>query len=70
MQSRMTTPNRLKELRLAQGLVLRELAKVLGVDIRTVHRHERGESEVPDAMKVRYAAIFGVSVPFFMRWDS
>ena len=63
-------PNRLKELRSAQGFRLLDMGEQMGVALRTVNRWERMETQIPDHQKVRLAALFGVTVAYLMRWDT
>ena len=63
-------PNRLKELRSAQGLRLLDLGEQMGVALRTINRWERMETQIPDHQKVRLAAAFGVTVPYLMQWEA
>ena len=62
-------PNRLAELRRAQGLTLETLSRTLGVAQSTVNRWERGQTGIPDRYKLDLAEIFAVSVPFLMGWE-
>jgi transcriptional regulator with XRE-family HTH domain len=62
--------NRIRKLRQAAGLSLRELAGEVGIDESTLSRWERGETKrLPDDDKLtRLGARLGVTVPYLMGW--
>lgn len=66
----MPTTNRLAELRTAAGITQAGLAHEMGVNTSTVWRWEQGRRTMPDAVKLRLAARFGVSVSDLMGWES
>lgn len=63
-----TTPNRLKELRLAAGLSRPALGRELNVDPMSLFRWENGGRGIKDERKLQLAAYFGVSVCYLMGW--
>lgn len=64
------TPNRLRELRIAHGLKLYEVAGIVGRDQSTVYRYERGLTPIPDDAKRALMQHYGVTAEHLMRWDS
>lgn len=63
------TSNRLRRLRIAQGLSPEELAVELGVSVTSLARYEKGQTGIADEKKLRCAQIFGVTVAYLMGWD-
>lgn len=63
---------RIKQLRLREGLTLKEVAKSLGISEATAQRYENenGIKNIPYESLEKYAALFGVSPSYFMGWDS
>lgn len=53
---------RLKELREAKGVTQEELAKVIGVNVRSVNRWEKGQSDIYLQKAIRIARFFEVSL--------
>lgn len=61
-------PNRLRELREAQGLRLEHLALEFDVSTKTIERWER--EGIPNLAKAnKLAKHFSVSTAFLLRWD-
>jgi len=52
----------LKDLRKNRGLSLREVARLTGFSLRTVHRHELGESSISLKQAQEYAKLYSVSI--------
>lgn len=63
------TGNRLKELRLEHGTLMRELSALTQRDQSMISRYETGQSGVPDDVKLALAKHYGVSVSYLMGWD-
>lgn len=63
------TPNRLAELRRQHGSRLIDVATVAGKDQSLIYRYEQGETQIPDDVKAKLAAYFGVSRAYLMGWD-
>jgi len=61
-------PTRLAELRQARGETQTDLAHAIGRSVSTVSRWEDGLRGIPDAMKERVAAHYGVSAAYLMGW--
>ena len=63
---------RIKQLRLQEGLTLKEVAKSLGISEATAQRYEseNGIKNIPYESLEKYAALFGVSPSYFMGWDN
>lgn len=57
-----STPNRIREWRLARGLTIEQLAELMQSNSQTVHRHETGNNEMTLARLERYAEVLGVKV--------
>lgn len=57
-----STPNRIREWRLARGLTIEQLAELMQSNSQTVHRHETGNNEMTLARLERYAEVLGVAV--------
>ena len=49
---------KLKELREAKGVTQEELAKVIGVNVRSVNRWEKGQSDIYLQKAIRIARVF------------
>lgn len=58
---------KLKELREAKGVTQEELAKVIGVNIRSVNRWEKGQSDIYLQKAIRIARFFEVSLDEFVK---
>lgn len=58
---------RLKELREAKGVTQEELAKVIGVNVRSVNRWEKGQSDIYLQKAIRIARFFEVSLDEFVK---
>lgn len=52
--------NRLRELRERSRLTQNELARLAGIDLTTVNRHENGSRMISRAMMLKYAKVFKV----------
>jgi transcriptional regulator with XRE-family HTH domain len=61
--------NRLRELREARGWKLYDVSVRVRVDPSTVHRWERGESTIPDRIKIALAEFYDVTPGYLMGWD-
>ena len=57
---------RLQELRKDSGLKQEELAKALGVSLSSVKAYEQGRSNPDDAVKVRIAQFFNISLDYLL----
>jgi transcriptional regulator with XRE-family HTH domain len=68
MAERNAPPARLQQLRTARGETLAQLATVVGRAEATVSRWETGHIGVPDAMKLKLAEHYGVTVADLMGW--
>lgn len=53
---------RLRQLRLEQGLVQRELASIAGIKIRSYQLYEQGKTEPSIDVLIKFADVFGVSL--------
>lgn len=53
---------KLKELREAKGVTQEELAKVIGVNVRSVNRWEKGQSDIYLQKAIKIARFFEVSL--------
>ena len=73
-------PNRLEQLRIAQGLSRKELAEQVAMSTyaprrgqpiseRTIRRWENGETPIPVDRLPELAVIFGCSIEHLMGWD-
>jgi transcriptional regulator with XRE-family HTH domain len=58
----MAASNRLRQLREAQGLSLRDLGRALGMSYAQLSKVETGDSGISDGRKRKIAAFFGVTV--------
>ena len=58
---------KLKELREAKGVTQEELAKVIGVNVRSVNRWEKGQSDIYIQKAIRIARFFEVSLDEFVK---
>ena len=65
----MVLTNRVRELRLARGASLADVANAIGMDRAQLHRVERGIAGCADEKKLLLAEYFGVGVAdlFFQR---
>ena len=61
--------NRLKELRKERGDTQSTIASLLGVNVKTVSRWEKGENEIKLAQANMLADYFGVSVGYLLGYD-
>ena len=61
--------NRIKEIRTAKGLTMREAAKQLGLAPSTYCNYETGEREPNSEMLIRLADFYGVSIDFMIGRD-
>ena len=60
----------LRELRLARGLTLEEVAKAVGTSKQTIHRYERGIiANIPDGKIEALARVYGVAPSYLMGWE-
>ena len=57
---------RLQELRVDRGLSQEALARELHVNKHSISSYERGKSEPSDALKIRMASFFGVSLDYLL----
>lgn len=57
-----SSPNRIREWRMARGMTIDELAQRMQSNSQTVHRHETGNNEMTLARLERYAEVLGVKV--------
>ena len=57
---------RLQELRKDNGLKQGELAKAIGVSLSSVKAYEQGRSSPDDAVKVRIAQLFNISLDYLL----
>ncbi len=57
---------RLRELRLKQGLKLKDVAEYLGVTLRAVCNYESGIREPSVAIIVKYCKLFNVSADYLL----
>ena len=57
---------RLQELRKDSGMKQRELAKSIGVSLSSVKAYEQGRSSPDDAVKVRIAQLFNISLDYLL----
>lgn len=64
-----TPPNRLRELRLASGLKIYDVAARIRRTTATIEHWERGETTVPDRMKFALAELYEVTPSYLMGWD-
>lgn len=55
-------PNNLTETRESRGLTLEVVAGVLGLEVASLSRYERGRRNVPDALKIHLAYYYDVPV--------
>lgn len=62
-------PNRLKALRTAAAMTQNDLATQLDVDRSMVSCWESLKYAIPDELKPKIAALFGVSPAHLMEWD-
>lgn len=60
---------RIKELRAASRLTLKEIASRLGVSEGTAQRYENTIKEIPYDIIVKYSKIFSVSPAYLMGWE-
>ena len=61
--------NRLKELREEKKITQQEVAEILGVNVKTVSRWEKGENEIKLAQANMLADYFNVSVPYLLGYS-
>ncbi len=61
---------RLKELRRAKGISMKELGEILGVSESTVSLYENMKREAPYSLLKRMAIFFGVSIDYILGFDS
>lgn len=59
--------NRLKELRIKQGLTQKELANIVGLTQSHYSKYERGELELGEQMIVVFSSFFNVSSDYLIR---
>ena len=57
---------RLRELRKEKKLSQRALAKILGVNQKTISSYENNYYEPPQVIQVKIAELFGVSVDYLL----
>ena len=62
----MATYPRLRELRVASGLTQRELADKLEMLQPQYFRYEQGTRDLPTALLIRLAELYGVSVDYIL----
>lgn len=62
----MTIGDRIKELRLEQGLNQRDLAAKMNISNSTLSQYETGQRAPSDDMKDRFACYFNVSIDYLM----
>lgn len=65
----MQAPNRIAELRAAGDLTQEQIAERVGRSASAVARWEAHINGIPDSLKPRIAAVFGVSVGYLMCWE-
>ncbi|EFV96561.1 putative transcriptional regulator [Streptococcus sp. 45] len=58
---------KLKELRQAKGMTQEELAKVIDVNVRSVNRWEKGQSDIYLQKAIKIARFFEVSLDEFVK---
>lgn len=58
---------KLKELREAKGVTQEELAKVIGVNVRSVNRWEKGQSDIYLQKAIKITRFFEVSLDEFVK---
>ena len=58
---------KLRELREANGVTQEELAKVIGVNVRSVNRWEKGQSDIYLQKAIKIARFFEVSLDEFVK---
>lgn len=61
--------NRLKELRKEKKDTQAELANLMGVNVKTISRWEKGEFEIKPAQAKMFADYFGVSVGYLLGYS-
>lgn len=61
--------NRLKELRKEKGLTQKELANLMGVNVKTIGRWERGEFEIKLAQAKMLADFLGVTPGYLLGYS-
>lgn len=61
--------NRLKELREEKKITQQEVAEILGVNVKTVSRWEKGENEIKLAQANMLTDYFGVSVGYLLGYE-
>lgn len=54
--------NKIKELRKAKKITLRELSAATGIAIQTISRYELGQQKLPFERAIKFAAVLGVKV--------
>lgn len=54
--------NKIKELRKARKMTLRELSAATGIAIQTISRYELGQQKLPLDRAIKFAAVLGVKV--------
>ena len=57
---------RLKELRLARGLTLKQMSEMLGMVLRNYQRYETGEVDPPLSKTIALADFFDVSLDYLV----
>lgn len=66
----MTMAERIRTLRLKQGLTQEELGKVIGVQKSAIRKYESGMVEnIPRSSIKKMADLFGVTPSYLMGWD-
>lgn len=54
--------NKIKELRKAKKMSLRDLSAATGIAIQTISRYELGQQKLPLERAIKFAAVLGVKV--------
>ena len=54
--------NKIKELRKARKMTLRDLSAATGIAIQTISRYELGQQKLPLERAIKFAAVLGVKV--------
>ncbi len=63
-------PQRVRELRIAHGLIQRELAEIAGVKLRAYQLYEQGKTEPGIDVLIKFADVLGVSLDELVGRDS
>ena len=58
--------NRIKELRVKQGITGSSLHKRLGISQKTLNNYENGRTEIPSRVLIKLTEIFGVSADYIL----